>query len=519
MHLDTPNQLRALAPNVSRRALQLPTVTLFGLEVANTTMATALDWLSERLDLGERTRVAFLNAHCVNLAAKQPEYRQALAEADAILPDGSGVALAARLKRTPLAANLNGTDLVPALCRRLAASGRSVFLLGGRPGIAEGAAQALVEACPGLRVAGTRHGYFAPEEEDRVVAEVGASGADVVLVAFGVPAQDTWLHRVRPRLSAPLTLGVGGLFDFLSGRIPRAPASLRRLGLEWTYRLYQEPRRMWRRYILGNPAFAARAVFDARPDLAPLGRRIDLALKRSIDIGGAALGLMVLAPLFLVVAAAIRATSPGPAFLRQIRAGQNGKTFALYKFRSMYADAAARQKDLAALNQHGPDGVTFKLRHDPRVTPAGRWLRRSSIDELPQLWNVLIGEMSLVGPRPPLPAEVERYRPFERRRLEAKPGLTCLWQIGGRANLPFETQVALDIEYQQRRNTLLDLLILLRTVPAVLTARGAYQDSSPRLRTRFELFQAARGFPKTGSPIPARCIRSRETLAVCLYAT
>ncbi len=154
--------------------------------------------------------------------------------------------------------------------------------------------------------------------------------------------------------------------------------------------------------------------------------------------------------------------------------GQNGKTFALYKFRSMYIDAEARRAELEKLNQHGADGVTFKLRRDPRVTPVGRLLRKSSIDELPQLWNILIGDMSLVGPRPPLPAEVAKYRPEERRRLAAKPGLTCLWQVSGRADLPFARQVALDIEYLTRRNVFLDILILLRTIPAVLLARGAY---------------------------------------------
>jgi lipopolysaccharide/colanic/teichoic acid biosynthesis glycosyltransferase len=217
-----------------------------------------------------------------------------------------------------------------------------------------------------------------------------------------------------------------------------------------------------------------RAAADALPGSGDALRRFDLALKRLIDISGAAVGLLIAAPLFLVVAAIIRATSPGPALLRQTRIGKDGKPFALFKFRSMYVDAEARRAALEQHNQHGADGVTFKLRRDPRVTPVGRLLRRSSIDEMPQLWNVLIGDMSLVGPRPPLPAEVARYLPRQHRRLEAKPGLTCLWQVGGRSDLPFERQVDLDIEYLARRNTLLDLVILLRTVPAVLTARGAY---------------------------------------------
>jgi exopolysaccharide biosynthesis WecB/TagA/CpsF family protein len=469
--------IRPLQTQLSNQSPTLPplqSTRLFGLDVASVPMQQAVDWLCMRLERGDRTHVAFLNAHCVNVAAAQADYRAVLEAADVILPDGSGLALAARLCGVRLAANLNGTDLVPQLCARLAAAGHSVFLVGGKPGIAEAVADQLRRCYPKLRIVGTQHGYFPPDDEARVITEINASGANVVLAAMGVPLQETWLHRVGPRLAATMRIGIGGCFDFLSGSIPRAPVAMRRLGCEWVYRLYQEPLRMWQRYILGNPAFVVRATLHALPDGPAALRQADLALKRMIDFCSAAVGLLFAAPLFLIVAMLIRATSPGPALLRQTRIGQDGKPFSLFKFRSMYVDADARRAALEQQNQHGADGVTFKLRRDPRVTPVGRLLRRSSIDELPQLWNVLIGDMSLVGPRPPLPAEVARYRPAQRRRLEAKPGLTCLWQVGGRANLPFERQVDLDIEYLLRRNTLMDLVILLRTVPAVLTARGAY---------------------------------------------
>jgi lipopolysaccharide/colanic/teichoic acid biosynthesis glycosyltransferase len=275
-------------------------------------------------------------------------------------------------------------------------------------------------------------------------------------------------------LSATLTFGVGGLFDFLSGRIPRAPEWLRKAGLEWTYRLYQEPGRMWRRYILGNPEFVARAAIDALPGPSELLKRVDLAATRALGFSGAALGLFLLSPLLIFVAMAIRFTSEGPAILRQTRIGKDGVPFQLYKFRSMYVDADQRRAALLAQNRHGADCVTFKMAHDPRVTPLGRFLRRSSIDELPQLLNVLGGSMALVGPRPPLPDEVSRYTPHQHGRLAGKPGLTCLWQVNGRANLPFPKQVELDIEYLTHRNLLMDVLIVLRTIPAVLFARGAY---------------------------------------------
>ena len=230
---------------------------------------------------------------------------------------------------------------------------------------------------------------------------------------------------------------------------------------------------MWRRYILGNPAFVGRAIVDAMPSRSDMARSIDLAAKRALDIVGAGIGLALCLPLFLIVAAGIRLTSPGPAFLKQTRVGKDGKTFSLFKFRSMYVDAEARRAELEARNQHGSDGVTFKMRRDPRITPFGRILRKSSIDELPQLWNILIGDMSLVGPRPPMPKEVERYTPAQWRRLAAKPGLTCLWQISGRNEVSFQDWMKLDLNYIDNWSLLLDLKILLKTVPVVLLGRGA----------------------------------------------
>jgi lipopolysaccharide/colanic/teichoic acid biosynthesis glycosyltransferase len=203
-------------------------------------------------------------------------------------------------------------------------------------------------------------------------------------------------------------------------------------------------------------------------------KQADLAAKRVIDVMAAAAGIAVLSPLLVTVAAAIRLTSEGPALLRQTRVGKDGAHFTIYKFRSMYKDADARRAALVAQNVHGSEGVTFKMRRDPRITSIGRLIRRSSIDELPQLLNVLNGTMSLVGPRPPLPAEVARYTVAQRRRLAGKPGITCLWQVSGRSDIPFPRQVELDVEYLASRSVFTDIAILFRTVPAVLLARGAY---------------------------------------------
>ena len=196
-----------------------------------------------------------------------------------------------------------------------------------------------------------------------------------------------------------------------------------------------------------------------------------LAVKRTLDVVGAALGLAVLSPLFAAAALAIKLTSRGPVLFRQERVGLNGRRFAMIKFRSMRVDAEARLAELREGNEM--TGPVFKMARDPRVTPVGRWLRRLSIDELPQLWNVFVGEMSLVGPRPPIPGEVEQYERWQRRRLSMKPGLTCLWQVGGRNELSFDTWMKLDMEYIDNWSLLLDFKILLRTVPVVLSMKGA----------------------------------------------
>jgi exopolysaccharide biosynthesis polyprenyl glycosylphosphotransferase len=182
--------------------------------------------------------------------------------------------------------------------------------------------------------------------------------------------------------------------------------------------------------------------------------------------------LVVLAPVLALVALVVRVSSRGPVFFSQERVGQNGRTFRLWKFRSMYVDAEERRAQVEDLNES--DGVLFKIRRDPRVTPIGRLLRRFSLDEMPQLWNVVRGDMSLVGPRPPLPAEVASYASEVRRRLLVKPGLTGLWQVSGRADLTWEESVRLDLHYVENWSVALDFMILWKTVGAVLHGRGAY---------------------------------------------
>ena len=199
-------------------------------------------------------------------------------------------------------------------------------------------------------------------------------------------------------------------------------------------------------------------------------RYFELTVKEIFDRVSAFFGLLLLAPFFALIALAIKLSSSGPVFFRQQRSGLNGRIFNLYKFRSMVVNAEALRKDLDAQNEQ--EGPVFKITNDPRVTWIGRFLRKTSLDELPQLLNVISGEMSLVGPRPPLPAEVEQYDPWQRRRLSMKPGITCIWQVSGRNNIAFEQWMRMDLEYIDKWSLLLDVKLLLKTFPAVVFGTG-----------------------------------------------
>lgn len=228
----------------------------------NLTMSEAIARIGAMLDGQAAQQVSFVNAACINIAARDRGYRRLLARAALVLPDGIGIKLAADLMGSPLKQNVNGTDLFPRLCEMLQARDASLFLLGGKPGVAERVAAVVRHYWPSLRIAGVRDGYFDLAQEGEVAAQVRASRADVVLVARGVPVQDQFIDRHLHQLGVKVAVGVGGLFDFVSGRIARAPSWMRDSGLEWIYRLRQEPARMWRRYLLGNFSFLGRIVLQ-----------------------------------------------------------------------------------------------------------------------------------------------------------------------------------------------------------------------------------------------------------------
>lgn len=199
---------------------------------------------------------------------------------------------------------------------------------------------------------------------------------------------------------------------------------------------------------------------------------VDDAAKRLIDIVISGSVLLLFLPLWIVIALLVKLDG-GPMLYWQTRVGRNGREFPFPKIRSMVVNADILRAKLEAENEHGGKGVTFKLENDPRITRVGRFLRRTSLDEIPQLWCVFNGEMSLVGPRPALPIEVARYTVEQRRRLEVKPGLTCIWQVSGRSQIPFEGQIMMDLEYIRTRSFTGDLILLAKTVPAVFFGRGA----------------------------------------------
>ncbi|WP_300034566.1 WecB/TagA/CpsF family glycosyltransferase [uncultured Roseobacter sp.] len=422
---------------------------------------------AQHLLAGGRATVAFVNAHCANVRAKHRGYAASLGRTDYILPDGVGVDMAAGMRGKKLTANLNGTDFIPLLLREAARLGRSVFLIGGTPGTAAAAAARLCMDLPGLRIAGTRDGYNDAHPAADAVAEINETAADIVLVAMGVPRQEIWIDRNRALINADLVVGVGALFDFLAGNVRRAPVFVRRARLEWAWRLAIEPRRLAQRYLIGNGAFLCRAALHA----ARVSDR-NVVTKRAVDIAVSASALICLALPLLLLAAVIRIETRGPAFFRQTRIGRDGKPFQILKFRSMHTNAETARAALLAASDR--EGICFKAQSDPRVTRVGRLLRRTSMDELPQLINVLRGDMSIVGPRPSLPEEVAAFPERAKGRLRAKPGITGVWQVSGRANIGFEKMVDMDLAYVRSQSTLLDIVLMGLTLRAVLSGRGAY---------------------------------------------
>ncbi len=467
---------------------------MMGVEINNLTMSQALDKIVECAGETAKRSFAFVNADCLNRARNNAAYSRVLSRQSMVFSDGSGIRVAGLMRGISVAGNVNGTDMFPLLCKEASEKNLSMFLLGSSPGVAATVAENMKQKYPALNIVGTQDGYFAADETDNVIAAINASNANILLVGLGAPRQEMWIETNRSKLAPSVAIGVGGLFDFYSNRISRAPLGLREAGFEWIWRFFQEPSRMWRRYFLGNPLFLYRcwreqnviknqskfawsvgsANLSARaiPLMWKMKQRLFANTKRLLDMLLAGVGMMVLAPFFILIAIAIKLESPGPVFFSQKRVGQGGSRFRMWKFRSMFVDAEARRAALLA--QSDRNGSHFKMKLDPRVTRVGRVIRRASIDELPQLLNVFMGSMSIVGPRPNLENEVAKYRIHEFGRLDTKPGITCIWQVSGRAEVPWERQVEMDLDYVFSPSISSDINLILRTLPAILSGKGAY---------------------------------------------
>jgi N-acetylglucosaminyldiphosphoundecaprenol N-acetyl-beta-D-mannosaminyltransferase len=239
----------------SKGSIRRDCVTLLGITLNNLTMSEAVENILHWLNYETSKQVCFVNADCVNIAHQNKQYLEVLQKADLSLADGIGLKLAGKLLRQEIAQNLCGTDMFPRICERLSGSDLKMYLLGARPEAVEGVVRWVSAHYPQVHVSGYHHGYFLAEQEPGIIKNIRESGAQLLLVAFGVPNQDIWIRKHMTQTGARVAMGVGGLFDFYSGRIPRAPLWVREIGMEWVYRLVQEPGRMWKRYLIGNFIF------------------------------------------------------------------------------------------------------------------------------------------------------------------------------------------------------------------------------------------------------------------------
>lgn len=245
---------------LSSEAKQEPvSINMLDVEINNLDQESAMDWLLQSAkDRSTTKQLAFVNPDCLNIAFNNSSYKEVLVKTDRIFADGIGVHLGCNLLNVSMKANLNGTDLFPLICEMAQAEGLSIYLLGGKPGVTDTMVEKLNEKYSALTIAGHRHGYFDDTDTPGIIENINRSNADILFVAFGAPKQDLWIFEHKEQLNVGLAMGVGGLFDFVSQRIARAPMWMREIGLEWVYRLMQEPGRMWRRYIIGNPLFLYR---------------------------------------------------------------------------------------------------------------------------------------------------------------------------------------------------------------------------------------------------------------------
>lgn len=459
---------------------------------------------------GESRYVCEVPVNAVMESYDHPEFKAVINEADLVTPGGMPLVWMLRWLGCKKQPRVYGPELTLQVCAAAAQCGAPVGLYGGSEEALTRLVQQLTVRFPGLKIVYSHSPPFrkltAAEEAD-VQKAIRASGCRILFVGLGCPKQEHWMALQRGNIPAVM-LGVGAAFDFISGQKPQPFAWMQRMGLEWLFRWCTEPRRLFYRYAYHNPRFVVLAGAEfirnklfgqAKPtgeataanngktvphdgalagqatvmERSLRGKPVQVIGKRAFDIAFASVALVVLAPLLVILWVLVRLSSPGPALFRQARVGFRQAPFMMYKFRTMVAKPpqAVLEAHTTAANQ----GILLKGKDDARVTPLGRWLRSTSLDELPQLFNVLTGDMSLVGPRPLLPFMLERHPEFRQIRCLLRPGITGLWQISERHNnTSAAAMLPYDLEYVRRFGLLTDLRILLRTPSAVFAGKGAF---------------------------------------------
>ncbi|MCD9529736.1 WecB/TagA/CpsF family glycosyltransferase [Photobacterium carnosum] len=439
----------------------------FGIEVFNGHQNVALKIIQQliiAIPKKHPSLIGYVNADCLNKLKDNHHYRENLSKFNLVLPDGVGLKWALKLKGILPGDNINGTDFSPKILELAAQKNWSVFFLGGERDISKKALTRFKNIYPKLNIAGSHHGFF--ENDQLVIDYINKSKAQILFVGFGTPIQEQWVVDNYKYLSVNIVICVGGMFDFYAGKVRRAPLLIRQVGFEWLYRLYQEPKRLWNRYVVGNANFIFWNVSHAL-DIRMFCLNF---LSRTIDVVISLIALMIWAPFHTILYCLLFITERKNPIFKQVRVGKNGQRFTMYKYTTMDNNIILDEEEF---KRYVSDGIRYKNKLDPRITKFGFWLRKFSVDEIPQFLNVLKGEMKLVGPRPALEKEVEKYTQVHKLRLLIKPGMTGLWQISGRSELSCNKQFELDLHYVVTRNIMLDLLILIKTVPAVLSARGA----------------------------------------------
>lgn len=398
----------------------------------------------------------YINSECFLRAVRDDRYRHILTRSDIIYPDGYGVIIAARMTGVPLPQRVNAADFFDDFIKRVLKRKKTIYLIGGRRETIQKTVDSLRRKFSLLKIIGYTDGYLKASQRRVTAKKISQLRPDFLLVGMGVPMQEQWVDEYKEMFPHTVTWCVGGLFRILSGELRHAPSWMRKNGLEWLYRLYQEPKRLWRRYTVHIIEFCALIVWFSAQYF--LKRAFDLIISTVIGI--------CLLPAAFCIAVLIKLTSPGPIFFIQQRVGQHGRHFSMYKFRTMIEKADKIKRRFKTLNE--ADGPVFKIKNDPRFTPLGAFLSRSGFDEIPQLLNVVKGDMSLVGPRPLPVYEVVALSSEDRIREAVRPGMTSMWVLEGSHRLSFRKWMELDRQYVESQNFFWDAWILFHTVKLVV---------------------------------------------------